>query len=66
MNTLLASAPSLADIQEAIRKFYCGSDKLLRTGGDNVWTLYRMSDGQPLAGVQVRKVGKRYRFEMTL
>lgn len=58
---LLSSAPSLAQIMEAISDFYCGCAKTLEPAGPDLWALHDARG--PLGGVQVRKVKSRYRFE---
>ena len=61
--TLLASAPSLPDLEKAIQRFYCGEAKRLTQTDETTWRVSTQS-GKPLIGVIVRKEGKRYRFEM--
>lgn len=64
MKHLLASAPTLEGIEECITRFFCGESKRLveRIPGKE-WDLTRTA-GTVIAGLQVRKAGNRYRFEM--
>lgn len=61
--TLLASAATLDDLQDAIRDFYCGSAISLQQTSNTSWCVVR-ADGQTLDDVTVRKLKRRYRFEM--
>lgn len=62
--SLLASAASLADIQDAIRDFYCGSSKTLIPDGADAWRVVNTHDGKTLDGVRVTRKRGRLRFEM--
>ncbi|PWC91942.1 hypothetical protein [Azospirillum sp. TSO5] len=58
---LLASAPSIRQIEESINKFWC-SDKY-RVDPETLEITH--PDRKTPEGVRVIKKGKRYRFEMT-
>lgn len=60
--TLLASAPTLAQIEESITRFYCGEKKALAFVSEGTWAI-RQLDGREISGVRVVKKGRRYRFE---
>lgn len=62
---LWATAPSLADIAHCIRRFYCQPathEPVGREIAPGIWEVLRQS-GAPLASVQIRRKGGRYRFE---
>ncbi len=61
---LLASSGSLSDIQEAVERFYAGTPISLSPVSGSSWRVIRASDEKEIAGVQVLKAGKRFRFEM--
>lgn len=65
MKNLLASAPTLEKIEDAIARFYMGERKVLSEEGENSWKVCH-PDGMPLLGVRVRKYRGRYRFEMVI
>ncbi len=60
--TLLASSPTLEGIQTQVSRYYCGSTVTLAPRDENTWTV--ATGKGVLSSVIVRKVGKRYRFEM--
>ena len=62
---LLASAPTLESITDAVARFYMGEVKTLEQEKLNVWTVHH-KDGMQVLGVRVVKRGNRYRFEMVL
>lgn len=64
-SSLLASAPTLEAITEAVARFYGGEVKTLEEERPNVWTAHH-KDGVQVLGVRVVKRGKRYRLEMVL
>lgn len=65
MTNLLASAPSIESLSEAITRFYMGETKTLEVEREGCWTVHH-ADGTQLIGVRVVKRGKRYRFEMVI
>lgn len=67
---LLASAPGLEGVKDAITRFYCGEEKELRPidRGAHVnaaWDIFS-SDGSQCQGVRVIQKGMRTRFEMRI
>ena len=64
--TLLASAPSLEQLQDSITSFYAGCPKELVKEDVSLWSIWapRDSGNIRLAGVRVIKMRGRYRFEM--
>jgi hypothetical protein len=57
---LLSSASTKEDLSEAIKRFYCGEEKVI---------LHDMVVGQRgnvLEGVRVKQRGSRWRFEMLM
>lgn len=63
MGNLLSSAPSLAEIEEAVTRYYGGQVIKLVRVSDVEWNFTRTSDGHKLHGVRVIKRRGRYRFE---
>ena len=63
MKHLLASSSTLEGIETLITRFFCGDRKTLTESSNGVWIICRAA-GTPLDGMQVRRAGKRYRFEM--
>jgi hypothetical protein len=59
---LIASSPTLEGIQSQVSRFYGGSTVTLAPRDDDTWTV--ATGRGVLSSVIVRKVGKRYRFEM--
>ncbi len=63
--TLLASAPSLADLRVQVNRFYGGQAmQLSELQPHHFWAVIRESDGKCLENVRVARKGQRYRFEM--
>lgn len=64
MRNLLASAGTLDDIRAAVCRFYGGDSKTLVPTGADAWKIIGTYSGKPVAGVVVRRLRGRYRFEM--
>ncbi len=62
--TLMATAPTLEAIDDAVTAFYCGCGKHLIPTAPGHWQVCWASDDEPVPGAIVRKVGRRYRFEV--
>jgi hypothetical protein len=60
---LLATSGTLDGIQNMVDEFFAGEHKQLVPVSANVWSVTRTA-GTPIENCQVRKSGKRYRFEM--
>lgn len=63
--SLLSSAPTLDEIKQAVRDFYCGGSITFIETGAKEWSLIQTLSGKKLDGVRVVKKGSRYRFEVT-
>lgn len=64
-DNLLASSPTLDRISAQVARFYGGEAKDLIPDGEGRWRIRSPATGKDCAGVIVRKVKGRYRFEIT-
>jgi hypothetical protein len=60
---LLATAPTIFEIKEAIKHFYCGEAKSLIALSDTNFSVHSSVTDERLSGVIVRLVKGSYRFE---
>jgi len=65
-SNLLATAPTLDAIRDAVRRFYGGERKELVADGENTWRVARPGSDAFLLGVRVVRVRGRFRFEMVI
>lgn len=63
MTDLIATAPTLDAIKDAVARFYCGESKTLIPAGPDAWQIVHTDSGEQVQGVQVIRKAGRFRFE---